>query len=191
MRAPRLRHVLIASGFLFATVFGYSAAAWQNQQDSSNKEFTERWPTPNVLQIEHDHLHQQLAAAINAGGKTGIAAKKVKRVMRPHFLREEEIAMPPLALLDPLARGEYSNEMNDVLELTDQLEHELPEMLKEHQAIKEALKKLASAARSEGQTQHARFADRLILHAKHEEQILYPAAILVGKLVRMKASDNN
>lgn len=191
MRSPRLRSVLVTGGFVLAVGLGYSAAAWQQHQHSTQHAFTERWPVPEVLSIEHDHLHKQLAAAINAGGETGAAAEHVKGVMKPHFLREEEIAMPPLALLEPLSRGEYTSEMDRVLKLTDQLEHELSEMLSEHQQIKDALKDLAQAARSEGHAEHAQFAEKLILHAKHEEQILYPAAILVGKYVRMKSPNKN
>jgi hypothetical protein len=33
---------------------------------------------------------------------------------------------------------------------------------------------------------HARFAEKLMLHAKTEEEVLYPAAILVGEYLKLK-----
>lgn len=54
---------------------------------------------PYSLKVEHDELHLQLEKAINAGGKTGDAAKIVAELLHPHFKKEEEYAMPPLGLL--------------------------------------------------------------------------------------------
>jgi hypothetical protein len=51
------------------------------------------------------------------------------RLMHAHFVKEDQIALPPLGLLAPLARGEWNAGMADVLKLTDQLEAELPQML--------------------------------------------------------------
>jgi hypothetical protein len=45
---------------------------------------------------------------------------------------------------------------------------------------------LKAAAQSEGQTQYARFAEKLVLHAKTEEEVLYPAAILIGNFLDRK-----
>src|SRR5688572_11666658 len=65
-----------------------------------------RWPVPAPLVAEHRELHAQLAAAAEAGGKTGEAAREVARLLHPHFVREEEFALPPLDALSMLARGE-------------------------------------------------------------------------------------
>jgi len=34
--------------------------------------------------------------------------------------------------------------------------------------------------------EHARFAEKLMLHAQTEEEVLYPAAILVGEYLKVK-----
>ncbi len=54
-------------------------------------------------------------------------------------------------------------------------------MLREHKEIVDALKKLSGAAKKERKTQYARFAEKLILHAQTEEEVLYPASILLGQ----------
>ena len=60
------------------------------------------------------------------------------------------------------------------------LRAELPRMLAEHGQMVEALRRLMQAAVEEKQPGFARLAQRLISHAQEEEEILYPAAILVG-----------
>ena len=100
----------------------------------------------------------------------------------------EQIALPPLSMLAPLARGERVATSSWLLPMTDSLRRELPRMLREHEAIRAATKRLAEAARAERQTSAARLAETLALHARSEEEILYPAAILVGDLVRARST---
>ena len=144
---------------------------------------------PQSIKAEHEELHAGLAAAINAGGKVGAAAREVEEVLHPHFVKEEEYALPPLALLPPLSRGESPPAAAVAVALADKLKANLPRMLQEHRAVAAALEKLERAAREENKPEHARFAEKLMLHARNEEEVLYPAAVLVGehlKLIRKK-----
>ena len=59
-------------------------------------------------------------------------------------------------------------------------------MLHEHKLLTEALRRLASAAREEGKPDHAAFADALIVHAQNEEQVLYPATLVIGEYLMLK-----
>jgi hypothetical protein len=139
---------------------------------------------PGPLKAEHEELHAKLRAAINSGGAVGDAAKAVAELLHPHFVKEEKYALPPLGLLGLLAEGEVKPEMAEVLAMTDQLRSELPNMLSEQARIVEALGRLADAALREGNRQVARFAEKL--HAQTEEQVLYPAAIVLGEYLRLK-----
>ena len=141
---------------------------------------------PDAMQAEHADLHRRLEAATRAEGAVGEAARGVARVLGPHFAREEEIALPPLGLLEPLAAGRCAADMAAVLPLTDSLRAELPGMLEEHRALGAALDELATAAHFEGRLEFTRLVDEIRLHARMEEEVNYPAAILVGELVRMK-----
>ncbi|HKJ94845.1 MAG TPA: hemerythrin domain-containing protein [Gammaproteobacteria bacterium] len=140
--------------------------------------------TPQPLTTEHRKLHQRLDAALDAGGEIADATRRLIDVMHPHFVREEDIAMPPLGLLGPLSRGEYDPEMSHVLEMTDALRTELPAMLKEHETIREAAAALSRAAESAGRDDIVDFCADLGVHAATEEEVLYPAALLVGDIVR-------
>lgn len=139
---------------------------------------------PKSLKLEHEELHAELVMATKAGGKVGEAAKEVATVLHDHFVKEEEFALPPIGLLSALARGEVDENMKSVLRMTDRLKAELPEMLEEHKAVVAALEKLIAAAKAENQPEHARFAEKLMLHAQTEEEVLYPAAILVGEYLK-------
>lgn len=141
---------------------------------------------PEALRVEHAELHEALVEATRAPGRVGKAARDVARVLHPHFVREEQIALPPLGLLEELAQGAVTPEMAAVLPLTDSLEAELPQMLEEHRTIRATLENLAAVARAESQPVYARLAEKIMLHAQTEEQVTYPAAILVGELVRLR-----
>jgi hypothetical protein len=141
---------------------------------------------PEPLKLEHEELHADLVRATKAGGRTGEAAKAVAQVLHDHFVKEEEFALPPIGLLAELTRGKVDEQMRSVLVMTDRLKAELPEMLREHQAVVAALKKLTAAAETENLPDHVRFAEKLMLHARTEEEVLYPAAILAGEYIKLK-----
>ena len=145
-----------------------------------------KFTIPLPLQHEHEALHERLRLATQAGGDVGEAARTLARLMHPHFVKEDEIALPPLGLLVTLARGEATAEMAEVLKLTDRLEAELPQMLAEHRTIVEALDKLREAAERAGRSDIVAFAEALVEHARTEEEVMYPAALLVGQVVRQR-----
>jgi hypothetical protein len=142
-----------------------------------------KFEIPAPLTVEHHHLHMQLVKATEEPGAVGDAAHEVARLLHPHFVLEEEFALPPLALLQELARGGVRAEMAEILPMTRRLKAELGSMLIEHQRIVGALDKLRSAAHDARLPEYENFANELILHAQTEELVLYPAAILVGELV--------
>lgn len=145
-----------------------------------------RFQIPAPLKSEHDELHSALVRATKELGKLGAAAKAVEKVLRPHLVKEEQFALAPIGLLPKLAGGEVTSDMEEVLVLIDRLEHELPGMLEDHKQIVSALKLLLAAARGQDKVEYAEFAEQLIRHAQTEEQILYPAAILAGRYIRLK-----
>jgi hypothetical protein len=143
--------------------------------------------TPQSLKVEHEELHSRLAAAVQSGGETGRAALQVERALHPHFLKEEEYALPPLGLLPALVGGRRSpgaKEEEQAVQMAGRLKADLGHMLEEHRQIVEALQRLMEAAKREGRAEHIRFAEKLMLHARTEEEVLYPAAILVGEYLK-------
>jgi len=142
---------------------------------------------PESMRVEHAEIHDALVRATKAPGRVGAAARELAAILHPHFVREEEIALPPLVLLAPLARGEVTPEMREVLPLTDALRHELPRMLEEHAAIRAATSRLGEVARAEGNAEVVLLTENLARHAQSEEELFYPAAVLIGDLVRARS----
>ena len=143
---------------------------------------------PGSVREEHAAIHAELMHATSVRGRVGAAARALHKLLQPHFEREEQIALPPLGLLAPLARGESPVGMRAVLPMTDSLREELPRMLAEHVAIRAATSRLEQAARAEGNARVTRLAHQLAQHARSEEELLYPMAVLVGDIVRMRTA---
>lgn len=143
--------------------------------------------TPEAIREEHAGIHSLLERAAAEAGEVGATARALRDALHPHFQREEEIATPPLGLLGPLSRGPATAEMRAVLPMTQALERELPQMLVEHQHIRVALERFEAAARRAKHEEYLRLAETLAHHARQEEEILYPAAILVGRYVAAAA----
>ena len=74
--------------------------------------------------------------------------------------------------------------MAEVLKLTDKLAADMATMLSEHQVIVAALKKLTAAATAENKQEGVQFAQMLTAHARAEEEITYPAALLIGRYIK-------
>jgi hypothetical protein len=89
----------------------------------------------HVARSELDRLRALVEQ--HSEGRDAIGAERLgaelDRVLHPYFVREEEIALPPLGLLEPLSKAPPT---------------------------------------------------KLQLHAKSEEELFYPAALLVGDVVR-------
>ncbi len=141
---------------------------------------------PQTIQVEHEELHGELAHALRAGGKTAEAARDVLKVIQPHMAREEEFVAPALALLGPVAAGQFTDEMARFIPRIASLRTELPRMLDEHGQMVTALRRLMQAATEEKKPSFAGLAQKMIVHAQEEEEILYPAAILVGDALKAK-----
>lgn len=161
-------------------------ASAQAPRPSSAHGNDQRSLIPSSIEAEHEKLHAHLGKILKSGGRTGTAAMQVEKLLQPHFVKEEEFALPPLGLLSGLASGNYPSNVKDVTAMTDRLKAEMPKMLQEHKEIVSALQLLRAAAQEERKNDAVQFADDLIAHATQEEQILYPGAILVGEYLKLK-----
>lgn len=180
--------ILFSSVVAAALGAGLAGAAAQHDQHAEKARPATSFEVPDALKVEHEALHRELSAATKLAGKTGPAAERVAKLLHAHFVSEEEFALPPLGLLVPLARGPVTADMRKVTAMTDRLKADLPRMLEEHKAIVGALDDLERAAKAEGHPEAVEFTHKLKPHARNEEQVLYPAAILVGEYVKMKSA---
>jgi hypothetical protein len=143
---------------------------------------------PPSLKHEHGEMRASLEISAKAAGKSGESAREVARLLVPHFKKEEEYALPPLDALAVLAGGGVPENAKAIIAKADRLKQELAEMLREHKAIAKALENLYETATGDQRPELARFARKLLLHAQMEEQIYYPASLMVGEYLKLKAA---
>ena len=73
--------------------------------------------------------------------------------------------------------------------LVGELRREMPQMVDEHRRIAELLRVLARDAEAQGKPDYVELAEDMLLRAQLEEDILYPAALLIGKYAALVRGD--
>lgn len=139
---------------------------------------------PKAIQHGHKNLQLELKSIIAEGGKIGEKAKILSDMMISHFEKEEKYALPPLGLLLTLSEGNWKIEKNEAIRMADTLQAKLSEMTKEHEYISKLLQNLKIAADEENNSQAKYFVKNLTLHVELEDQVLYPATILIGNYLK-------
>lgn len=185
----------IAAGAAVAVAFGatlaLSSPRLQDHSGHSPERTNDLMRIPQPMATEHEALHERLREALSAGGKTGAAAMEVEKLLAPHFEEENQIALPPLGVLRQLATEGASEEMRPAIAMAQQVEAHLDRFLAEHEAIKEALDQMEAAAEAESKHAQIEFARDLRLHAQEEEEVLYPATIVIGRYLQKELGESH
>lgn len=137
---------------------------------------------PASIRDEHEMLRERLSQAVNELGPVGEHAREVARLFEARVQREMEL-LRPLGLLEGAAARGITADMAEALPTTRRLKAELPALLSEHRALIAALRRMVEAAREADMPRHERFAAALILHMRIEEQVLFPAVIVLGDAI--------
>jgi len=140
--------------------------------------------SPMSLILEHEKQTAEINKAIQSGGKTGMIAQALLEVNTEHVRKEMKFVFPQLSYLPLLAYENIVLEAEEIVRLTDVLRRELATMLAEHRQIIELAQQLRDAAEQEGKRDQVKFADDLVLHVEMQEEIVYPAALLIGEAAR-------
>lgn len=139
---------------------------------------------PKAMEEEHEELHEELRSATKIRGKVGEAAVRVAQALHPHFERENELALPVIGVARELVEGKTSADFLKALELADKFKAEYDKMLQEHLEIVKALDQLHKVAKQAKKRNVIDFGRRLKLPAQTEEDLTYPAVLMVGKLLK-------
>jgi hypothetical protein len=174
-----LRVVVVALAGLLAA----RPAATQEPVDRSSEGVL---ATPPSLLTEHRQLRDDVARAAVDRGAVGDAAREIERLLTSHLQHEETLVLAPIGLVPGLAQGLTPQDSARAIALVDQVQGELPQLLKEHRALLEATKRLQNAARRESKPEYLGLADRLWLHAVVADQVLYPTTLLVGRHLKLQ-----
>ena len=142
---------------------------------------------PASVSEEYESLYQSLKDAVNVPGNIGLAAKDAFRLAQSHYDKDFEYALPPLKFLPTIANENITGEIEKISNMTARLKRELPHMRRETENIVGALEKLADVALREDKREYHGLARAFIRFMQREDQILYPAVILIGDLIEAKA----
>ncbi|HEX5169389.1 MAG TPA: hemerythrin domain-containing protein [Cyclobacteriaceae bacterium] len=142
---------------------------------------------PSSIKNEHDSLLARLHVITLFQDSTGIVATKLLELMEHHFREEEDFVFPPLGLLPALASGEIPEKSVEVIQLTEKLKAQLTHMSMEHQLIKASLEELVHVPAKENHSEIIAFIQDVHKHATIEEEVYFPAAIMVGEYLKLRA----
>ena len=156
------------------------------KEDKIITEFSGKPAVPSSLKNTHakilDHVHQ-LTFAKDSSVQVAL---KLEELMLHHFKEEENIILPPLGLLPTLAKGKIPKESKDLTLFTDQLKTQMDHMSAEHQLIKAYIEELKQASKKENLSAIVTFENEVSQHAISEEEVFFPASILVGEYLKLK-----
>ncbi len=146
---------------------------------------------PPSAERAHQELLQLLVKVQHLSGKTGSLAEDLAKKLQVHMEKEESLVLPLLGLLSDLVSVKpRRGPVKRASRLYREMKQEYSGMLNGHREIIKLLSRLKKLGAEEGHLTAVRFAEALEQHAKEEEEILYPAALLAGKLASGDAKDN-
>ncbi len=142
---------------------------------------------PTSIERARQELLQLLIVVQRLPGKTGTCAEEVAKYLQPYLDREDECTLPLLGLLQDLAAGTLTlAEARQASKVYARLREEYPRMSAEHRELFKLVEQLKTAGMEEGHLTAVRFAETMERHAQ-EEELLYPAALLAGRLASERA----
>lgn len=156
------------------------------KEDSTVTQFTGKPEIPAVIKRDHEYLLSEIAKLALLQDSTGKAAVKLKELMQHHFKEEEDYVLPPLGLLPLLAEGKLPALSEEIISLTEKLKAQQNHMIAEHQLIKAFMDEMKQAAALENHPEVFSLEREISRHAANEEEIYYPAAILIGDFLQLK-----
>lgn len=162
----------------------------QNKEPNYTSQFPGKPEVPSSIKQEHEYLVDQVHSFILFQDSTGLVALKLDSLMQHHFQEEEDFVLPPLGQLPSLASGEIPKHSSEVIQLTEKLKSQLTHMNVEHQLIKAYLGELTQAAKHDNHPEIIEFEKQVHQHATTEEEVFFPAAILVGAYLKLRAVPN-
>ncbi|MGZ5221914.1 MAG: hemerythrin domain-containing protein [Chitinophagaceae bacterium] len=159
----------------------------RHKEENTITQFSGKPQVPSSIKKEHEYLLDKIHKITLFQDSTGRAAIKLNDLMQHHFTEEEDYVLPPLGILPLLASGKLPEQTKEVIQLCEQLKSQLLHLSVEHQLIKAFMDELMQSATNENHPGIIEFEKELQKHANTEEEVFFPAAILIGEYLKLKA----
>ncbi len=151
-------------------------------------EFPGKPEVPSSIKKTHVSLLEQIHKMTLYKDSSGRVALKLEELMQHHFKEEEDFILPSLGLLPLLANGQIPGQSKDVILLSENVKSLLNHLSAEHQLIEAFIKELKQAADKEKLPEIIEFQKEVQKHASSEEEVFFPAAILIGEYLKLKSA---
>ena len=158
------------------------------KEDNRITQFPGRPEVPSSIKKTHVHVLEQIHMMALYKDSSGSVAKKLEDLMQHHFREEEDFILPSLGLLPLLASGQEPGQSEDIILLSEKARSMLNHMSVEHQLINAYIAELKEASSKESLPEIIKFENEVLNHATSEEEVFFPASILVGKYLKLKAA---
>lgn len=159
----------------------------QPKKDVYFADYPEKPEVPSSIMEEHKTLLDQAYQFTSLPDSAGLVALKLYELMQYHFKVEEDIVLPPLGLLPMLANSKIPEESEELIQLTEKLKPQIAVMLAEHQMVAAYLEEIKQVASNDYLTGIIEFEKELQKHAQIEEEVFFPASLLIGEYLELKS----
>jgi hypothetical protein len=140
---------------------------------------------PRALAHVHDVLLDQLSYAVSLDSRTGEIARELDGVLKEHLRREDDTMNPVMSALVDMAGGHWPSDADRLGQRFQAAEGAYTRLLGDHAKIAALIGRLNEAAREDGEEEVVRLCDDLLVHLQLEEEVLYPAAVIAGRYLRL------
>lgn len=146
---------------------------------------------PDSLKREHDAYIECLQRYVHEKGDTGTAVKDLLRLVEPHLEKDNELVLPLLAVFAASTTVKPLENPGRIMRAYETYSKQYPSLFAEHALIRQAIGRARRAASVEGYSEVVNTLDALARHALVEEEVLYPAALLVGMAAQSAATSSS
>lgn len=141
--------------------------------------------SPGVLIKQHEYL---LAKAKSLSANKDSIALKLYEVLEYHFSEEEQYVFPVLGILPVLAAGNMPEESDAIIGLTVRFKSNSAKLLAEHQVIRTLIEEYKLRFKTQNDIGFNEFEQELTEHANAEEEIYFPATVVIGDYLKLKSA---
>ena len=170
--------------YLILLVFTFQC---QPKASQTTTKFQGKPEVPASLKETHEELLQQLHQFTLIKDSSTPFVLKLEELMLHHFTEEEDYILPPLGLLPFLANGQGQENFTEIMALSEKAKSQMDHMSAEHQLIIAYIGELKEASTKENRPAVIQFEKEVAKHAVSEEEVYFPASIMVGEYLKLKS----